>query len=119
MSYRATSACQDAWVSGVCADLAARASVPVWLPRAAFVIFGVMHWLLAAIVYLLLARAMRPRMGGRVRPRHAPPSSPQSYAFDGVQARYRTLDERLSNLEAATVHNEAELRRAFRDLERK
>jgi phage shock protein PspC (stress-responsive transcriptional regulator) len=111
---------QCAWVSGVCADLAARASVPVWLPRTAFVIFGLVHWLLAAILYFVLARAMRPYMAGRVSPRCAPPSAPPpSYGYGGVYERFRTLDERLSNLEAATVHNEAELRRAFRDLERK
>jgi len=120
MSYHAAPAMRDAWVSGVCADLAARASVPVWLPRAAFVIFGIMHWLLAMIMYFVLARVMRPRMVGRAGSRCAPPPAPPpSYAFRGVQERYRTLDERLSNLEAATVRNEAELRRAFRDLERK
>jgi hypothetical protein len=84
------------------------------------VIFGIAHWLLAAILYFLLARVLRPYMARRVASRCAPPPAPPpSYAFGSVQERFRTLDERLSNLEAATVHNEAELRRAFRDLESK
>jgi phage shock protein PspC (stress-responsive transcriptional regulator) len=115
MSYRTEPVMRDAWISGVCADIAARAAVPVWLPRAAFVLFGMLHWLLAAILYVALARIMRPRMMA-CRARYAPP--PPSYGFGSAQERFRNLDERLSNLEAATVRNESELRRAFRDLER-
>jgi phage shock protein PspC (stress-responsive transcriptional regulator) len=110
---------QDRWISGVCADIAARAAVPVWLPRAAFVIFGIMHWLLAAILYFALSRILHPHMAGRVRERFtSPPPPPPGYGFATAQERFRSLDERLANLEAATVRNESELRRAFRDLER-
>jgi phage shock protein PspC (stress-responsive transcriptional regulator) len=116
MSYRSAPMMQGSWISGVCADIAERAAVPVWLPRAAFVLFGVMHWLLAAILYFALARIVRPRTREALRERFAPP--PPSYGVGPLQQRFRSLDERLSNLEAATVRNEAALRRAFRDLER-
>jgi phage shock protein PspC (stress-responsive transcriptional regulator) len=111
---------QDRWVSGVCADIAARAAVPVWLPRAAFVIFGLMHWLLAAILYFALSRILYPHVVARVRARFtAPPSPPAGQVFATAQERFRNLDERLANLEAATLRSESELRRAFRDLERR
>jgi len=117
MSYRSAPIMQGSWISGVCADIAERAAVPVWLPRAAFVVFGIIHWLLAAILYFALARIMRPRTRSEVRDRFAPP--PPSYGVGPLQQRFRSLDERLSNLEAATVRNETELRRAFWELERK
>ncbi len=121
MFYRSAPIMPDRWVSGVCADIAARAAVPVWLPRAAFVIFGIMHWLLAAILYFALCRILHPRVVARVRERFTapPPPPPPGYGFATAQERFRNLDERLSNLEAATVRSESELRRAFRDLERK
>jgi len=119
MSYRSASIMQDRWICGVCADIAARAAVPVWLPRAAFVIFGLMHWLLAAILYFALSRILHPRVAARVRERFTvPPPAAASYGFATAQERFRNLDERLSNLEAATLRSESELRRAFRDLER-
>lgn len=111
---------RPSWISGVCADLAFRAAVPVWLPRVAFVIFGMLHCVLATILYFVLAKVLCPNVRGRVFDRFAaPPAPPASYAFGAVRERFRNLDERLSNLEAATVQSEAELRRAFRDLERK
>ncbi len=116
MSTRSAPIMQGSWISGVCADIAERAAVPVWLPRVAFVLFGVMHWLLAAILYFALSRILHPRMRAGLRERWAPP--PPSIGMGPLQQRFRTLDERLCNLEAATVRNEAELRRAFRDLER-
>ncbi len=122
MSYRTSPIIDASWVSGVCADIAERAAVPVWLPRAAFVIFGIMHWLLATILYFVLARLLHPhtRVKTPPRDRFAPPPAPSyGYGLVNVQERFRTLDERLCNLEAATIRNETELRRAFRDLERK
>jgi phage shock protein PspC (stress-responsive transcriptional regulator) len=119
MFYRSSPMMQDRWVSGVCADIATRAAVPVWLPRVAFVIFGLMHWLLAAILYFALSRILHPGLAARARERFtAPPPRPAGNGFAAAQERFRSLDERLANLEAATVRNESELRRAFRDLER-
>jgi phage shock protein PspC (stress-responsive transcriptional regulator) len=119
MFYRSAPMMQDRWISGVCADIAARAAVPVWLPRVAFVIFGLMHWLLAAILYFALSRILHPRIVTRVRERFtAPPPPPAGHGFATAQERFRTLDERLANIEAATIRRESDLRRAFRDLER-
>jgi phage shock protein PspC (stress-responsive transcriptional regulator) len=120
MSYRTAPIMQGSWISGVCADIAERAALPVWVPRAGFVVFGMMHWLLAAILYFALARILRPRTRDAQRsPFTAPTSPPPPYGFGPLQDRYRNLDARLSTLEAATVRNEEELRRAFRDLERR
>jgi phage shock protein PspC (stress-responsive transcriptional regulator) len=99
-------------ISGVCADIAARAAVPVWMPRVAFLIFFALHWFVAVLLYVVLAKTMcaRPPAANRVRP-----------LYDGVgdvRARFNALDARLRNLEAATLQEEAALRRAFRDLER-
>jgi phage shock protein PspC (stress-responsive transcriptional regulator) len=116
MSYGSTLRGRPRWISGVCADVAERAGVPPWMPRAGFVIFGLLHWVLALILYFVLAHYMfrRPRAAARYRPSAPPPPE-----FSGVQERFRGLDQRLSNLEAATLRSESELRRAFRDLERR
>jgi phage shock protein PspC (stress-responsive transcriptional regulator) len=105
------------WISGVCADIALRAGVPPWMPRAGFLIFGLIHWVLALILYFVLAHYMfrAPRAPRRFTPAAWPPAED----FSGVRERFRCLDERLSNLEAATLRSESELRRAFRDLERR
>jgi phage shock protein PspC (stress-responsive transcriptional regulator) len=106
------------WISGVCADIASRAALPPWLPRTAFVIFGLLHWVLALILYFGLAHYMFPRQ--RVRPvERFAPSTPRSNDYNTVSERFAHLDERLCNLEAASLRSEAELRRAFRDLERR
>jgi phage shock protein PspC (stress-responsive transcriptional regulator) len=118
MSYGSMPVGRPRWISGVCADIARRAAVSPWIPRAGFVIFGLLHWVLALILYFVLAHYMfrRPHAGPRYAP---PPPAARPEAFSGVQERFRHLDERLANLEAATLRSEAELRRAFRDLERK
>jgi phage shock protein PspC (stress-responsive transcriptional regulator) len=100
-------------IRGVCARIAERAEIPVWVPRAAFVIFGVMHWLVAVIVYFVMSQALCTRR------RYAEPAiAPQPPAPGSVQDRFAALDRRLAELEAATMNQEAGLRRAFRDLER-
>jgi len=98
-------------IRGVCADLAARAGTVVWLPRAAFVLLGLMHWFWAVVLYVVLARTLC-----AARTRFAVPVSPAPDTV-GVRDRFGALDARLANLEAATLHDEAGLRRAFRDLE--
>ena len=100
-------------IRGVCARIADRAGVPVWMPRTAFVIFGVLHWILALIAYFVMARYMCAKRGfARMDP--APMAPPQP----NVRDRFSALDARLADLEAATVQQESSLRRAFRDLER-
>jgi phage shock protein PspC (stress-responsive transcriptional regulator) len=105
------------WISGVCAEIAQRAAVPAWTPRAGFVIFGLLHWVLALILYFVLAHYMFRRE--RAAPRFTAAARPPEQDFSGVRERFRGLDQRLSNLEAATLRSESELRRAFRDLERR
>jgi phage shock protein PspC (stress-responsive transcriptional regulator) len=114
-------------ISGVCGDIAARAAVPVWLPRLAFLIFLYMHWLLAIVLYLVLARTVCARRPA-TRQYYAPPAPPPRPGFDAgardagfndVRGRFGALDQRLTNLEAATLQQEAALRRAFRELERR
>jgi phage shock protein PspC (stress-responsive transcriptional regulator) len=104
------------WICGVCADLADRAAVPVFMPRLAFAVFAVMHGFLACILYFGLAYLLSPSKRATARFRACPSPSPD---FATASQRFRNLDERLCNLEAATVNTEAELRRAFRDLERR
>ncbi len=102
-------------ICGVCAEIAARAALPVWMPRAAFVIGGLTHAIPAIIVYLVLARTMcvrrLPVSGASTRPDMGPD-------VGAVRDRFGTLDRRLSYLEAAALRRETALRRAFRDLER-
>ena len=101
-------------IKGVCATVAERAGVPVWVPRAAFVMFGVLHWLLAIILYVVLAKVLCPA-ARRVIARFSPPAP----EYVGVRDRFGALDARLAELEAATWREEAGLRRQFRDLERR
>jgi len=100
-------------IRGVCARIAQTAGVPVWMPRAAFVIFGLMHWLLALIAYFVMSRLM---CLGR---KYAAQPQPLSPTQSAVRDRFSALDSRLADMEAATLQQEASLRRAFRDLENK
>jgi phage shock protein PspC (stress-responsive transcriptional regulator) len=117
MSYGSMPVGRPRWISGVCADIARRAAVPVWVPRAGFVIFGLLHWVLALILYFVLAHFMFRR--ARPATRGTAPPMPRTDEFYGVRERFRGLDDRLSNLEAATLRSDAALRRAFRDLDRR
>ncbi len=99
-------------IKGVCASIAERAGVPVWMPRAAFLIFGVLHWLLAVIAYFVLTRILcRTRTADLMPVQDGPPPS-------AVRDRFSALDARLAAMEASTLQQENTLRRAFRDLER-
>ena len=99
-------------MKGVCARIAERAGVPVWMPRAAFLIFGVLHWLLAIIAYFVLTKVL---CGGSKAAFVAMPDGPPPSA---VRDRFSALDARLAAMEASTLQQENTLRRAFRDLER-
>ena len=98
---------------GVCADIAMRAGTAAWLPRAAFLVFAVVHWFLAVVLYVVLAKVLR----APVR-RTAPADRGYRPDAGGVRDRFGALDARLASLEAATLREEAGLARAFRDLER-
>ncbi len=100
-------------LKGVCASVAERAGVPVWVPRTAFLIFGLLHWVLAVILYVVLAKMLCP--AARRMTVHFSPPPPE---YGGVRDRFSALDARLAELEAATLQQEAGLRRKFRDLER-
>jgi phage shock protein PspC (stress-responsive transcriptional regulator) len=119
------------WICGVCADLAERAAVPVLIPRVAFGVFLALHCVLASVLYFGLAYLLSSRPCARFAGRQGPQSPPRfstpgfsnpasaTADFATTDQRFRNLDERLSRLEAATVDSEAELRRAFRDLDRR
>ena len=99
-------------IRGVCARIAQRAGLPVWVPRAAFLIFGVLHWLLAIIAYFVLTKVLcRTRTADLLPVLDGPPPS-------AVRDRFSALDARLAAMEASTLQQENTLRRAFRDLER-
>ena len=97
---------------GVCAEIAARAGTAAWIPRATFLIFGVLHWFLAIVLYVVLAKVLPARPS-----RPAPLTRAYQPDARGVRDRFGALDARLASLEAATLREEAGLRRAFRDLE--
>jgi phage shock protein PspC (stress-responsive transcriptional regulator) len=125
MSYGSPLRQPARWIWGVCADLADRAAVPVWIPRAAFVVFAFLHCFLAGVLYVGLAYLLCPSKRAQNRCRPAPPRPNFAEAafstsnFATTDQRFRNLDQRLSDLEAATIDRESELRRAFRDLERR
>jgi phage shock protein PspC (stress-responsive transcriptional regulator) len=104
-------------ICGVCAEIAARAALPTWVPRVVFVIGGLTHAFFAIVLYVILSRVFC--LGRR---RWAPATPAPRYAagpdLGTVRNRFGNLDERLSTLEAATLQRETALRRAFRDLER-
>lgn len=103
---------QTGLIKGVCARIAERAGVPVWMPRAAFLLFGVLHWLLAVIAYVVMVKLFnRGARGGFTVVPAGPPAS-------AVQNRFSALDARLAAMEATTLQQETTLRRAFQDLER-
>ncbi len=109
-------------ICGVCAEIAVRAALPVWVPRLAFVIGGLTHAFFAIVLYVILSRKfclgrgwVRRRPAATFATRPAPDLGP---GLDAVRDRFGRLDGRLSDLEAATLQRETALRRAFHDLER-
>ena len=100
-------------IRGVCAEIAERAGTAAWLPRAVFLAFALLHWFLAIVLYIVLVKILNVRAL-----RKAPMSRAYQPDTVGVRDRLGVLDARLASLEAATLREEAGLRRAFRDLER-
>ncbi len=95
-------------LAGVCAKLAERASVPVWLPRALFVGLLVIHTVPAILLYGGLAFFWRDAR------RETPPVPVRPW--QSPAQRISDLEARLASLEAEALSSEAGLRRQFRDL---
>ena len=117
-------------ICGVCATLSERSGVPAWIVRVAAVVLLLAHAALTGILYLGAAAWMRRPADGTWHMRPAdygfvgrgptvPPTAPPSWDRTGLVDRFRRLDARLARMEAEAFHNEAGLRRAFQDLERR
>ncbi len=117
-------------ICGVCATLSERSGLPAWIIRVAAVVLLLAHGLITLIVYFGTAVWLRqparaggfgsPRDYGFVGPgRPAAPPPPPVWDRDGVVDRFRRLDARLARMEQEAFQNEAGLRRAFHDLERR
>ncbi len=102
-----------ALIKGVC-----RAGVPVWMPRTAFIIFGLLHWFFAVVAYIVMYKLISPACTWAARTSVPPTSTGYTTPQNDVRNRFAALDRRLAEMEAATLQQEASLRRAFRDLER-
>jgi phage shock protein PspC (stress-responsive transcriptional regulator) len=96
---------------GVCAELADRGGLPVWLARVIAVILLLMHPPLVVALYLVAAIWMR-------RERAVAPMGRPAWDRDGLTERFTRLDRRLEGMERAAMDREIGLRRAFRDLEK-
>ena len=101
---------------GVCAEIADRSTVPVWLVRTVAVLVLLMHPPLVVALYVCAALWLRGERRGTWRAR-AMPAAP-SWDRDGLTERFYRLDRRLSGMERAALDREMGLRAAFRDLER-
>ena len=101
----------DAKLGGILAELRAEAGGP------AFVVLGIGHLVLATLVYVAAAAICHRRAAPT-----APMARPAPYDWrdgPGLRDRFNRLDARLAAMEAEAAHNEAALRRAFRDLDSK
>jgi phage shock protein PspC (stress-responsive transcriptional regulator) len=106
-----------AMVCGVCLRIADTTGLPVWVPRAGFVVLGIGHLVLATLVYVAAAAICHRRAAPT-----APMARPAPYDWrdgPGLRDRFNRLDARLAAMEAEAAHSEAALRRAFRDLDSK
>jgi phage shock protein PspC (stress-responsive transcriptional regulator) len=129
-------------IAGVCGWMATQAGLPVWIVRLVALIMFCSHPPLMLLLYFGMAvwlhgrnrgtwRAMRARpsetatsydyAGARTtswQTGSAKPGSAAPEANNGLGDRFGRLDRRLAELEAAVVDREANLRRAFRELDR-
>ncbi len=92
-------------LAGVCAQIAERAGVPVWLPRALMLALLLLHGLVAIAIYVGLALVWREWRTTQVPP---PP------AREDPARRFRDLDARLAVLEREALWRETDPRRPFR-----
>jgi len=109
-------------ICGVCANLAQRSGLPAWAIRIAAVLLLLTHGLLALLLYFGAAiwlRAPQPGTWRDLRGTAAPGhQAPSGWDRDGLAARFDRLDQRLARMEREAVDGEANLRKAFRDLDR-
>jgi phage shock protein PspC (stress-responsive transcriptional regulator) len=117
-------------VCGVCAELAERSGLPVWMVRVGALILLVSHAALAGVIYIGLALWLRGGNGacagrswrgadfGATTARPEPPPPPPAWDRDGLTTRFSRLDRRLADMERAALDREMGLRQAFRDLDR-
>ncbi len=121
-------------VCGVCAELAERSGLPVWLVRVLALLLLVSHPAPIGAVYIGLALWLRRGKGACARPSWrgsefardssrdftpgARPEPPPAWDRDGLTARFSRLDRRLADMERAALDREMGLRRAFRNLDR-
>jgi phage shock protein PspC (stress-responsive transcriptional regulator) len=88
-------------ICGVCADIADRIGIPVWLVRVAAVLLLVAHPPLTVAVYFGAAIFLRGRAPATWRA-----NAPPAWDRDGLGARFRRLDERLARMESAALDRE-------------
>jgi phage shock protein PspC (stress-responsive transcriptional regulator) len=105
-------------ICGVCVRMATNTGLPVWVPRAAFVVLGLMHLVLAAILYVAAAAICHRCNGQAVAPPAPRPFYPAGGEAETMRARFARLDARLAAMEAESLRNEAGLNREFRNLDR-
>ena len=110
-------------ICGVCATLADRSGVPAWIIRVVAVCLLATHAILATVAYLFAAAWMRRPAAGTLRdfpdgPAVGPAPPPPSWDRGGLVRRFDRLDGRLARMEREALDREADLRRAFRDLDR-
>jgi phage shock protein PspC (stress-responsive transcriptional regulator) len=133
-------------ISGVCGWIATQAGLPVWIVRVVALIMFCSHPPLMLLLYFGMAIWLYGRNRGTwrsMRTRYSETTTSYNYAGSGTASstatwqassskpgsaapdvngglgdRFGRLDRRLAELEAVVVDREANLRRAFRELDR-
>ncbi len=122
------------WISGVCADYAARTNTPVMLWRVAAIGLFVWHPWPAGLVYVAFSIRHEKRTrrwqrrffdrtdgpdGAGYDPFRPPPGfEARAARFAKLRSVFIMLEERLARLESEVTSSEFDLRRRFRDLDR-
>lgn len=110
-----------ALIAGVCAELADRFGLPVWLLRVVVIFaFCDANWT-TGICYVAVTVALRTRLidllPARMRPSRPPwGDAPADPGYQLQRDRFSALELRLARLEAAVTSDELKLRARFRDI---
>jgi phage shock protein PspC (stress-responsive transcriptional regulator) len=107
-----------AMICGVCLRVAETTGLPVWVPRLAFIVLAIQHAILSVLLYVGAAMVCHRRAVPGVTATARP--SPKPFSPEGssdLRDCFSRLEARLAAMEAETWHNEASLRRSFRDLD--